>query len=71
MKHYIAILILCVIGLMTTSCQSEDPDAPVAPAKRTILVYMVASNSLGSNGRDKMDLDEMDRAVGQNALNGC
>ena len=71
MKHYIAILILCVIGLLTTSCQSEDPDAPVAPAKRTILVYMVASNSLGSNGRDKMDLDEMDRAVGQNALNGC
>ena len=32
---------------------------------------MVASNSLGTNGRDQQDLDEMDRAVEFDQLNGC
>jgi hypothetical protein len=71
MKHKIAILLLCVFALLATSCQQDGPDTPEAPAKRTILVYMVASNSLGSNGRDQMDLDEMDRAVELDELNGC
>ena len=71
MKNIISILLLFVICLQLTSCQHEDPDAPVTPVKRTILVYMVASNSLGSNGRDQQDLDEMDRAVESDQLNGC
>ena len=71
MKNIISILLLFVICLQSTSCQHEDPDAPVTPVKRTILVYMVASNSLGSNGRDQQDLDEMDRAVESDQLNGC
>ena len=70
-KHKIAILLLCVIGLLITSCQQDGPDTPEAPVKRTILVYMVASNSLGVNRRDQMDLDEMDRAVEHGELNGC
>ena len=60
-----------MICLLSSSCQHEDPDAPVVPVKRTILVYMVASNSLGVNRRDQMDLDEMDRAVEHGELNGC
>ena len=70
-KHKIAILMLCVISLLITSCQQDGPDTPEAPVKRTILVYMVASNSLGVNRRDQMDLDEMDRAVEHGELNGC
>ncbi len=62
---------LCVISLLITSCQQDGPDTPEAPVKRTILVYMVASNSLGVNRRDQMDLDEMDRAVEHGELNGC
>ena len=57
--------------LLVTSCQHEDPDQPVVPVKRTILIYMVASNSLGANKRDQQDLDEMDSAVEQDKLNGC
>lgn len=57
-------------ALMLVSCGSDEPQ-PVQPARRTILVYMVASNTLGSNERDLQDLDEMDRAVAQGALDGC
>ena len=71
MKDKITLLLLCMICLLSSSCQHEDPDAPVVPVKRTILVYMVASNSLGVNRRDQMDLDEMDRAVEHGELNGC
>ena len=71
MKNIISILILSIFCLLSTSCQHEDPDEPVTPVKRTILVYMVASNSLGTNGRDQQDLDEMDRAVEFDQLNGC
>ena len=71
MKNIISILILSIFCLLSTSCQHEDPDAPVTPVKRTILVFMVASNSLGTNGRDQQDLDEMDRAVEFDQLNGC
>lgn len=71
MKDRITLLLLCIICLLSSSCQHEDPDAPVVPVKRTILVYMVASNSLGTNERDQLDLYEMDRVVELDELNGC
>ena len=71
MKDKITLLLLCMICLLSSSCQHEDPDAPVVPVKRTILVYMVASNSLGTNERDQLDLYEMDRVVELDELNGC
>lgn len=70
-KHKIKILLFCVIALLVTSCQHDDPDTPALPAKRTILVYMIASNSLGANERDQQDLNEMDHAVEMDELNGC
>ncbi len=45
-----------------SACHSKKADEPVAPrepASRTVLVYMVASNNMGSGGWDKADLNEM------------
>ena len=54
-----------------SSCRSDDPE-PVRPTVRTVLVYMVANNSLGENGYnyDKLDLDEMRRAAASGQLGG-
>lgn len=62
-------LLLAMIVLLT-SC-SDEPNEPAQPARRTILVYMIATNSLGTNERDHQDLDEMDQAVAAGALDGC
>ena len=62
-------LLLAMIVLLT-SC-SDEPNEPAQPARRTILVYMIATNSLGTNERDLQDLDEMDQAVAAGALDGC
>ena len=57
--------------LMLVACGSDEPEQPQAPVRRTILVYMVATNSLGNNQRDLQDLAEMDQAVSAGDLNGC
>lgn len=64
-------LLLIAMCLAMTACQSDEPDQPAKVAKRTVLVYMVASNSLGSNERDQLDLNEMDDAIEREGLNGC
>ncbi len=65
-------LMILLLGLLLlNACGSDEPDTPPTPARRTILVYMVATNSLGNNQRDLQDLDEMDQAVAAGALNGC
>lgn len=60
--------------LVLTSCHDSDsPDEPqiiVEPVNRTVLVYMIADNSLGRDGYDSDDLDEMLAGVMSGALNG-
>lgn len=68
MRKTLLLLSLC---LLLAACSSDEPDSPATPARRTVLVYMVATNSLGANERDQQDLDEMDRAVTAGGLNGC
>ena len=63
------VFMLAIIVSMV-SCSHDEPK-PEENAKRTILVYMIATNSLGSNHRDQQDLEEMDQAVANGALNGC
>ena len=62
---------LTMLLLMLAACGSDEPQRPATPARRTILVYMVATNSLGNNQRDLQDLAEMDLAVAGGALDGC
>jgi len=51
-------MVFMPVGL--ASCKHQDePDKTIEPASRTILVYMVANNNLGSQGYDTQDLDEM------------
>ncbi|MBR1804414.1 MAG: hypothetical protein IJ775_05880 [Muribaculaceae bacterium] len=68
MKKALLLLSLC---LLLTACGSDEPDELAAPVRRTVLVYMIATNSLGNNHRDLQDLDEMDQAVTAGGLNGC
>lgn len=68
LKHLI-ITILCVVSLGLHSC--DDNDTPQKPQEttRTILVYMVANNSLGVSNFDSNDLQEMAEAANNNLFN--
>ncbi|MBD5333430.1 MAG: hypothetical protein HDR97_06810 [Bacteroides sp.] len=53
---------------------TEEPDTPPAPAlgRRTVLVYMVANNSLGTNWHcDEADLQEMLKATPTGLPDDC
>ena len=64
-------MILSLLLLALMACGSDEPMQPATPVRRTILVYMVATNSLGNNQRDLQDLAEIDQAVSAGALDGC
>lgn len=65
MKTYIRIITLAVTALAAialTGCHhSDEPEPPQEKTHRTVLVYMLASNNLGSayNNFDELDLEEM------------
>lgn len=59
------LFLLMIIGL--SSCTSESEPKQQEPAKRTILVYMVANNSLSSYSY--YDIDEMQTAIRNYGLN--
>ncbi len=65
------LMTLTMLLLMLAACGSDEPQRPATPARRTILIYMVATNSLGNNQRDLQDLAEMDLAVAGGSLDGC
>lgn len=73
MKHILKyILPLCFIALLySCSSESNEPNIPRSPAKRTILVYMVASNTLGDANCDEKDLAEMRTGIMKSGLNNC
>ncbi len=56
------------VGLLT-SCRQDEPAPPEVPSgRRTVLVYMVADNNLGSADFDSYDLAEMLAGVKAGAL---
>ena len=67
MKIFKTYLILLAAMLITACSNDDEPQ----PTKRTILVYMIASNSLGSGNFDDSDIDEMTQAIASDGLNGC
>lgn len=74
MKSAISSIILflsCLLAALGFSgCHSDEPPTPgpEALASRTVLVYMVANNNLGTSGFDASDLAEMLEGVEAGAL---
>lgn len=69
MNNAIKLLIMLMLPVMTAltfvSCDSSDePDRVEPTAPRTVLVYMVADNSLGRDSLDRADIKEMLIAAG-------
>lgn len=55
--------------LVLNSCKSDEPEPPEPKeGTRTVMVYMVANNNLGSSDFDKDDLEEMLAGVRAGAL---
>ncbi len=65
-----SLLLLILSAIYLSSCHSEDPQPNPEPesesASRTVLVYMVASNSLNSAATD--DIESMRTAISDGAL---
>lgn len=68
MKKYIVKfqVIVCALLIFFLSCGKDEPQVKT---KRTILVYMVASNSLSSCDVD--DVNEMIASISRNNMNNC
>lgn len=69
LNKIISILLLACIAITTYSC-NDDPKPAPTPIHRTILVYIVANNSLGYGHYDSSDLAEMVEASRNNSFNG-
>ncbi len=65
---YIAVVFIGAIGL--ASCDDNNEVGGGDEASRTILVYMVANNSLGTAGFDNSDIEEMKVAASNRGFNG-
>lgn len=79
MRNLFLYLIFALLTIILPACHDagdepiDTPDEPqeIVEAKRTILIYMVADNSLGTNLNDLFDLNEMVEAVRECGLNDC
>lgn len=73
LKRLLNITITISLLLALGSCGNSDDPTPPAPKEvhRTVLVYMVADNNLGSDYRfDQADMNEMLKGAQAGALNG-
>ena len=68
-KNFLTFII--TLSLLLLSACGKDQEPEIVPAKRTILIYMLATNSLGSSGYDTKDIEEIEAAVRNNDLNDC
>ncbi len=59
LKYISACLLGLVLATSLWSCNDNDSPQPPIHSDRTVLVYMVAANSLGRWEDDKLDLEEM------------
>lgn len=62
--------IICALTLLIAlpSCHKDEPEPPVAECRRTVLVYQVANNNLGTSGYNEMDIKEMRKGASQGAI---
>ncbi len=66
-------IIIYLLGLIVApllvACDKDEPDPePEALPSRTVIVYMVANNNLGTSGYDRLDIDEMKTAAASGAI---
>ena len=73
MRLLLRLFLAIALVAVSASCgKSDEPEPTPAPnCRRTILVYMVATNSLGSYGYDKLDIAEMKEAMSEYADGDC
>lgn len=69
LKRIILSFILVGVTLAFYSCDKDEPNSTPTPANRTILVYIVATNSLGYANNDLYDINEMLEASKYNDFN--
>lgn len=69
MKLKFALFIALIYSVLLTSCCDKKED-PTPPVNRTVLVYMVAYNTLGQSSYDYRDLQEMYQAATNDGFNG-
>lgn len=70
-KTILSLPAFAILAIATASCGGDEPEPPVAACQRGVLVYMAADNSLGSQGFDTDDLDEMETAVRSGRCDGA
>lgn len=60
-KIFLTAIFSVFLALGVSSCGENEPEPPATDptVRRTVLVYMVANNNLGSNYYDELDLNEM------------
>ena len=72
MKNFSLKILLVIVSICSfatfTSCDSDEPK-PGETTRRTILIYMVATNSL--NGYDNYDVEEITKALNSCDINNC
>src|SRR5574344_16638 len=55
----LSLAILCLSIIVISSCSHTGNEDPSDTSSRTVLVYIMGYNSLGSGGLAKADLDEL------------
>ena len=70
LKRLTDIVAVIFLAVTAVSCGSSKDEPEGQPSEHTIIVYMAACNSLGSNGCDQKDLVEIQEAVANNPLPG-
>lgn len=70
LTQLVAVTLVVLTSLMVTACSSSSTDEPepVEPTQRTVLVYISSRNSLGQDGYDDDDIQEMLTAAGKGDL---
>ena len=68
--RFFTIIACCAVACAVSSCHNDEPGDPVSDTSRTVLVYIVATNNLGSSGFDSADILEMEQAIKAGDLAG-
>lgn len=69
-QHVFFLLLLAAMSAALSSCVEKGDGPEIPNVNRTVLVYMVADNSLGAMGYDRLNIDEMLAAAKAGGLNG-